>query len=82
MGSLLTGVNRRETPISPLHTSFHDFLMEEGRSGSWHVDITAGHSLMALGCVRVMNAGLRFNICMLGTSFLRNCDVPSLPSLI
>jgi hypothetical protein len=82
MGSLLSGVNRRDTPISPLHTSFRDFLMDEKRSGPWHVDISTGHSFMALGCARVMNAELRFNICSLETSFLRNCDIPSLPSRI
>jgi len=37
---------------------------------------------MALSCLQVMRTGLRFNICQLETSHIRNVDVPDLASRI
>ena len=45
LGSLLDGVVDEEKPIRPLHTSFHDFLLEEARSFTFHVNIQPRHSL-------------------------------------
>ncbi|EJF58651.1 hypothetical protein DICSQDRAFT_23971, partial [Dichomitus squalens LYAD-421 SS1] len=80
MGSLLSGVSTRTFPIQPLHTSFRDFLVDETRSGEWFVDLARGHSIMALGCLRVMNYRLAFNICRLETSYILNRDIPDLDS--
>jgi hypothetical protein len=33
---------------------------------------------MALACFQLMKAGLRFNICQLETSHIRNADIPNL----
>ncbi|TBU36459.1 hypothetical protein BD309DRAFT_735177, partial [Dichomitus squalens] len=72
MGPLLSGVSDRTSPILPLHTSFRDFLTTESRSKEWFVDLTKGHPVMALGCFRVMNIRLSFNICRLDTSYIPN----------
>ncbi|TBU37747.1 hypothetical protein BD309DRAFT_591988 [Dichomitus squalens] len=80
MGSLLSGVSTRTFPIQPLHTSFRDFLTDAARSGEWFVDLARGHSIMALGCLRVMNYRLAFNICRLETSYILNRDIPDLDS--
>jgi hypothetical protein len=82
MGALISGITHRDTPINPLHTSFRDFIMDKRRSGKWHVELAVGQSIMVLGCTRIMNASLRFNMCSLETSSLRNCDITSLPSRI
>ena len=83
MGSLLDGVLDEEKPIRPLHTSFRDFLLDEARSGIFHVDILPQHCLCLgqalLACMRNM---LRFNICDLKDSRVRNNAILNLPSRV
>ena len=80
MGSLLDGVYDDEKPVRPLHTSFRDFLLDETRSSLFHVDILPQHSLRLgrafIACMRKM---LRFNICDLKDSRIRNAAIPDLP---
>ena len=80
MGSLLDGVFDEEKPIRPLHSSFRDFLLDKARSGMFHVDILPQHCLCLgqslLACMRNM---LRFNICDLKDSRVRNATIPDLP---
>jgi hypothetical protein len=83
MGSLLDGVLDEEKPIRPLHTSFRDFLLDETRSSVFHIHIQPQHSLCLgralLACMRNM---LRFNICDLKDSRVRNTAIPDLPSRV
>ena len=78
MGSLLSGVSTRTSPIRPLHTSFRDFLTYKDRSQEWFVNVSKGHPVMALGCLRVMNKYLSFNICRLATSYVPNRRISDL----
>ncbi|KAI0310037.1 hypothetical protein OF83DRAFT_1071175 [Amylostereum chailletii] len=78
MGALLGGVADRDTPIRPFHSSFRDFLTEKERSGVWHIERRDGDHIMAFGSIGVMNTRLRFNICHLGSSYVRNKDIPDL----
>ena len=79
LGSLLDGVHDEDKPIRPLHTSFRDFLLDKARSSSFHIEILPYHSLSLgralLACMRDM---LKFNICDLKDSRLRNAAVPDL----
>ena len=79
LGSLLDGVHDEDKLIRPLHTSFRDFLLDESRSSSFHVQILPEHSLSLgralLVCMRRM---LHFNICELKDSRLRNVTVLNL----
>ena len=83
LGSLLDGVLDDEKPIRPLHTSFRDFLLDNDRSSIFHVDLQSQHSLRLgralLACMRTM---LRFNICDLKDSRIRNVDIHDLPSRV
>ena len=85
MGSLLDGVIDEETrkPIRPLHTSFRDFLLDKTRSSVFHIHIQPQHSLCLgralLVCMRNM---LKFNICDLKDSRVRNTAIPDLPSRV
>ena len=83
LGSLLDGVLDEEKPIRPLHTSFRDFLLHEDRSSVFHLDILPRHHLVLgralLGCMQKM---LKFNICDLRDSRLRNAEVSNLPSRV
>ena len=83
LGSLLDGVLDNEKPIRPFHPSFHDFLLDEDRSSIFHLDILPRHSLFPghsmLACMQRM---LKFNICDLKDSRLRNTQVPNLESRV
>ena len=78
MGQLLSGVTDHKNPIQLLHSSFHDFLTDQSRSGDYFVgklDIQADLAVASLG---VLHGDLCFNICGLESSYLLNKDVPGL----
>jgi hypothetical protein len=74
MGSLLTGTTNPDSPIRPLHTSFHDFLTDKPCSGEFFIDLPKAQHDLAFASLRVMEHGLRFNICDLKSSYLPNCE--------
>ncbi|KAN0081238.1 Quinonprotein alcohol dehydrogenase-like superfamily [Tylopilus felleus] len=83
MGSLLDGVLDEEKPIRPLHTSFRDFLLDKTRSSIFHVHILPQHSLrLGRTLLASMQKMLRFNICDLKDSRVRNPAIPDLPSRV
>ncbi|KZP17833.1 WD40 repeat-like protein [Athelia psychrophila] len=84
LGSLLHGVGQNEGPqvqIRARHTSFFDFLQDAERSKEFFVDTTTQDQNLVLGCLGVMKE-LRFNICGLETSHLRNANIPDLPTRV
>lgn len=82
MGSLLSGVSDSSVAIRPLHTSFREFLIDPKRSGPYYVDPSLHEGNLAASTLRVLNRELKFNICGLNTSYLRNSDVSDLPGRI
>jgi len=78
LGSLLSGVAQQNIAVRPLHTSFRDFLTDVNRSKSFFIDTSRHHRSLALASMRVMKSELRFNICNLQTSHIRNVDVSDL----
>jgi hypothetical protein len=79
LGSLLDGVLDEDSPIRPLHTSFRDFLLDEDRSSIFHFDILPRHHLfLGHALLTCMEKMLKFNICDLEDSQLRNMKVPDL----
>src|SRR6267154_5177269 len=78
MGSLLSGTTNSHTPIRPLHASFHDFLTDESCSQEFFVEVSKVQRDIAIASLRVMEDGLRFNICDLKSSYLPNSEVPGL----
>ncbi|KAJ7121444.1 WD40 repeat-like protein [Mycena epipterygia] len=60
-----------------LHASFADYLTDTKRSGGqpWSIDPKTDHHPLALGCLQILDTELRFNICDLKDSHLRNTDV-------
>jgi len=75
-------VTQHDVPVHSLHTSFRDFLVDESRSGKFHVELPLGHQSLAIACLETMKSGLQFNICHLETSYLYNKDVPGLATSI
>jgi hypothetical protein len=82
MGSLLSGTTSLDSPIRPLHASFRDFLTDKSSSGEFFIDLSNAQHDLALASLRVMEHGLRFNICHLKSSYLPNCEDPGLQERI
>jgi hypothetical protein len=58
------------------HLSFCEFVCDPRRCDQTYViDRTIHSRIMTLACLRIMNSGLRFNICNIETSYLRNEDL-------
>ena len=78
MASFLTGTTDSSTPVRPLHASFYDFLLDQKWSGEFFIDKAEVHHELALASLHVMQDRLRFNICGLETSYVRNSAVADL----
>ncbi|GJJ10647.1 hypothetical protein Clacol_004874 [Clathrus columnatus] len=74
MGSLLSGIDDPSSPIRPLHLSFREYLLDYNRSREFCIDPTHCHREFAFGCLRTMMEELRFNICGISNSHIRNVD--------
>ncbi|KAJ7095575.1 WD40-repeat-containing domain protein [Mycena epipterygia] len=63
-----------------LHASFADYLTDPNRSGGepWSLDPKVEHRSISLGCLRILNTELQFNICDLEDSHSLNVDVPDM----
>jgi NACHT domain len=85
LGSLLSNVTSSDLhdtrPITPLHTSFRDFLTNK-RSDAFYVDLVDAHHQLAHSCLSLMLDDLKFNICELESSYLANDDVPEFDSRV
>ncbi len=80
LGSLLSNVTSFDDtlPIVPLHTSFRDFVTNEGKSSVFYVDLRVAHHHLAHSCLNLVLDDLKFNICGLESSYLSNKDVEDL----
>lgn len=84
LGSLLSGTMPGDNaPITPLHTSLCDFLLDATESHAFPIDL-GQHSQeeIAWACLRIMNNGLDFNMCKLPTSFALNSQIKDLPQRV
>ena len=77
LGSLLSNVKSSDEslPVVPLHTSYHDFLINKEKSGNFCVSLRDAHHQLAHSCLSLLISDLKFNICNLGSSYLANNDV-------
>ena len=83
LGSLLDGVVDEDKPIRPLHTSFRDFLLDEARSSAFHIPILSQHShSLGRALLACMRNKLKFNICGLKDSRVRNAAIPDLANRV
>ena len=83
LGSLFSNVNSsdKNLPITPLHTSFRDFLTTQEKSADFYVGVHDAHHQLAHSCLNLLLDpldGLKFNICKLETSYLANDEVEDL----
>ena len=85
--NLLRSVLEMKGGLSFRHQSFVDFLLESDTAyPALHITAADGHQLLANQCLRVMKAGLRFNICEIPSSYLLNDEflklIPSIETRI
>jgi hypothetical protein len=60
------------------NASFYDFLTDKLRSHDFFIDTSSVQSDLGSATLRVMENGLRFNICSLESSYLPNSAIPDL----
>ncbi|GJJ10674.1 hypothetical protein Clacol_004901 [Clathrus columnatus] len=82
MGSLLSGIDDPSSTIRPLHLSFREYLLDHDRSREFWIDPSHCHRDFAFGCLRTLMEELRFNICNISNSHIRNIDNESLPGRV
>ncbi|GJJ10692.1 hypothetical protein Clacol_004919 [Clathrus columnatus] len=82
LGSLLSGIHDPSSTIRLLHLSFREYLLDHNRSHEFSVDPLQCHQDIAFGCLRTMMEGLKFNICNISSSYMRNADDDKLPERI
>jgi hypothetical protein len=81
--SSVISVEQFDGLIRMRHLSFPEFLSDAGRcQKDFTIVQSEQHHHLALACLRLMNQGLRFNICDLESSGLHNDDVKNLTSHI
>lgn len=72
-----------EDTIQILHQSFADFLVDPGEClPDFRIERKREGRNITLACLNVMKTHLRFNICDLKTSYVRNDDVPGLATRV
>ncbi|THU86954.1 hypothetical protein K435DRAFT_624613, partial [Dendrothele bispora CBS 962.96] len=64
------------------HASFSDYILQQDRSQEFFCDSQKYHSLLTNSCFNVMNKKLRFNICHLPSSFLKDIEIQDIKSRI
>ncbi|OCB85104.1 WD40 repeat-like protein [Sanghuangporus baumii] len=70
-------------PVRLHHVSFADYLTSERSGGKpWNIEESGMKQAIVERCFDIMQKGLRFNICGLESSFLRNDEVPGLQGRI
>ncbi|KAH7111896.1 hypothetical protein B0J13DRAFT_516027 [Dactylonectria estremocensis] len=65
--SVLSIPSSDQSPVRLLHLSFRDFLLDPKKVGEnpFYVDERQAHEQMAANCLRVLNGGLRTDVCKL-----------------
>ena len=73
--SVLSVPEPRKAPMRLLHLSFRDYLITQG--GAFQLDEIRTHETLAKHCLRVMQGGLRENICGLSFPGMHRSSVDS-----
>ncbi|KAK7001114.1 hypothetical protein R3P38DRAFT_3612589 [Favolaschia claudopus] len=65
------------TPVRALHPSFCDYLTDPKRSGArpWFLDAKIQSQFLTTRCLQLLTSKLRFNICDLSASHVKNSDI-------
>ncbi|KAF7332730.1 WD40 repeat protein [Mycena kentingensis (nom. inval.)] len=76
-------VSESSSPAQFIHQSLATFLAHGSRSDDpWYLAPSSAQQSLALGCLRVLNAQLRFNLCGLDSSHALNAEIPDLAARV
>lgn len=65
------------------HKAYRDYLVDAKRcTGSFHIDRAKAHRNTTISCLKIMQRGLKFNICGLKSSYRRNDEIEDKQLLI
>ncbi|KAF8689421.1 WD domain, G-beta repeat, partial [Rhizoctonia solani] len=64
--------------VTTLHASFPDFMFSQARSRQYHCDAEVHSAALTSRCFAIMKDQLRFNICDLPSSFIRDSQVDNI----
>ncbi|KAG8712378.1 hypothetical protein FRC08_014672, partial [Ceratobasidium sp. 394] len=81
VGSLRSVLYTDETQggaVRVYHPSFADYINRRKPDHRLYMDLPKRNAELAKGCLETMVAKLRFNICDIKTSYVRNKDIPNL----
>jgi hypothetical protein len=74
--SSVISIQNTDGRIYTSHLSFSEFVCDPGRcEPTFVIDVTVHNQIMASACLQVMKSSLRFNICNIETSHIRNDDL-------
>jgi hypothetical protein len=74
--SSVISIRNTDRRIYTSHLSFSEFICDPGRCDPRLViDLTVHNRIMVLACLQLMKSSLRFNICNIETSHIRNDDI-------
>lgn len=80
LGSLLSGTTHPNTPLQPLHATFAEFIVKSDRSMTFHIDAEQAERSLTRSCFRVMDRGLKRDLCDFGDVFIQYSDIDDLRS--
>ncbi|KAG9076058.1 hypothetical protein FRC06_009738, partial [Ceratobasidium sp. 370] len=78
LGSVLYLDQTQSGAVRVYHPSFADYISNRPVSDRFYVNIQKRNAELAVGCLETMVAKLKFNICGIETSYLRNKDILNL----
>lgn len=68
--------------VQASHRSFINYITTQSRSKDFYVDTTKQNTIFSTCCLSTMLNELKFNICGLENSYMRNSDVPDLEARV
>jgi hypothetical protein len=80
--SSVLSIGSTDQLIHICHLSFVDFICDPTRSPQYIIDRSTRSGIFSSSCFQLMSVELKFNICGLETSHLRNDNVRDMPSRI
>ncbi|CAE7068610.1 unnamed protein product [Rhizoctonia solani] len=82
LGSVLH-VSEKSGLITVLHTSFHDFLLDEQRSTVYYCNLRHNNTILAKACLGIIkHHNPQFNICHIETSYYPDEEIPDIDKRI
>ena len=81
LAQLFANEDVKDRWIVPLHRTFRQVLVEQSGASPFFPDVHI-HEEIAAACLQIMAGELRFNICGLSSSFVRNVEVENLKNSI